>query len=566
MQDNRNETLEKDAVKSSAASSKLKTRDVGAKIQTETTITEKQSISLAYTYMKEQCWQDGEKLVDEVLKNNPNCAEALWCKLLIKFEINTDEEIVKKFDIFKDEDYLTIEKILDCASSDFAEKLLTILYDCEASVSDEIYVKLLNVVLPFLHYNRDKEIKKAFEGVIRSQKFNSFKLLLDTIDGVEQVKNEEGKPCKRMLDAIDEDSVARYAEYNKSYAQATKNSEERLECLNNVLRVGKGNLEIAKLIFNADLGAGVAAEKLWFDFEAIVALDGNEKKVVLDTIDTLCNELANNEHCAFLYRLLEKYGDNMAEIKKTLLELSHKMIESGLFDEAVKLLEGILSIDSNCAEAYWKICISKAGARREDLIVFENNLIKDMPEFNRYLSMVDEERRRQCIAISKEQIERNLSRLESCVIGEKRKLTKLLEARTVFVKRTISVGLVILTLGALAWFFIALGDADRNFTPCGIAMCVYFALCVISSIVGGASLDSPGQKLSSGFVMYSGWLISGILGWILLLVKLIKSREAYRKLLKNRSLKTGMSIPKAIAEQRIKIEKAEKEYTEKKYS
>ena len=61
----------------------VQTREIGAVASAQTDITEIQTLSLVDTYMKAGQWEEAEKLVDDVLFNNPACAEALWKQILV---------------------------------------------------------------------------------------------------------------------------------------------------------------------------------------------------------------------------------------------------------------------------------------------------------------------------------------------------------------------------------------------------------------------------------------------------------------------------------------------------
>jgi hypothetical protein len=93
--------------------------------------------------------------------------------------------------------------------------------------------------------------------------------------------------------------------------------------------------------------------------------------------------------------------------------LCFRIIEQALFKEAEYFINLILSFDANNADAYWAICLMKIEASIEKKIILKDNLLRDVPEFNRYLTLVNEARRKQCIVISREQIEKRLLRLKN---------------------------------------------------------------------------------------------------------------------------------------------------------
>lgn len=84
-----------------------------------------------------------------------------------------------------------------------------------------------------------------------------------------------------------------------------------------------------------------------------------------------------------------------------------------MFKEAEYFLNLILSFDANNADVYWAICLMKVEARTEAEITTKDNFLRDVPEFNRYLTLVNDARRKKCISISRKQVEQRLNCLKT---------------------------------------------------------------------------------------------------------------------------------------------------------
>lgn len=377
---------------STLAVNSVQTREVGAGAIAETSINEKQSISLIHTYLGEHQWQAAASLVDDVLFNNPSCAEAIWCKLLAAYQAATNDDLAKKLDLFNSNDYGNVEKVLNCASKDFAKEILLFLYNAEKNVSGATYKKILDTILPFSFDARQGKINAAFSGVITSSKFEPFKLLLNTLKSSD---------------------VDKYIAYNYKYAVTTTVVNEKIECLNNVLKVDEGNVEALREMVNVDLEHSKQTETVIKDLEALLKYAPSANEEVVSCLKWLCNNLTNVKQCDFAKQLIRYYNEEISSLKDDLIKLCYKIIEQGLFKEAEYFLNLILSFDANNADVYWAICLMKVEAKTEAEITAKDNFLKDVPEFNRYLILVNDARRKKCISISREQIEQRLNSLKT---------------------------------------------------------------------------------------------------------------------------------------------------------
>ncbi len=370
---------------STLAVNSVQTREIGAGAIAETSISEKQSISLIHTYLGEKQWQEAESLADDVLFNNPSCAEAVWCKLLATHHAATNNELVKNMDNFVANDFGSIEKVLNCASKEFAEEILVLMYECEAYVSETTYKNILEIILPFDFSDRQKHIDKAFDGVIARSKYEPFKLLLNTLNSSD---------------------VKKYISYNYNYAKNTNLPNDKYEFLNNVLKVDEGHINALKAIIKLDLETGKSNDIAIKNLENLLKYTSNTNDEVLNLLKWLCSNLSSAIQCGFAKQLIRYYADEISSLKENLIKLSYRIIEVGLFKEAEYFLNLILSFDANSPDVYWAICLMKVEATKETEIPSKDNLLKDVAEFNRYLTLVDDARRKKCISISKQQIDK----------------------------------------------------------------------------------------------------------------------------------------------------------------
>lgn len=257
-------------------------------------------------------------------------------------------------------------------------------------------------------------IDEAFEAVIESTKYFSLHILLDTLDGSE---------------------VDKYIEYNFRFIEKCK--EERdddyedsmiLGCSNNILDVDEGNVnalrerveievkyvyeededeeddeyeddEIDYFIPNIDTGY----KKLVNDFETLLKYTKDINKEVIYCLEILCNNLDTKIQCDFAKQLLRYYTDEISTIRDYLKRLSYTIIRNGLFEEAEYFINLMLTININDSDAYWEICLVKMRVTSEDDICNSDVLLQDLPEFNKYMVLVDEDRRKECLLLIKAQ-------------------------------------------------------------------------------------------------------------------------------------------------------------------
>ena len=135
----------------------LQTRELGKGAIAKTSISEKQTLDLAHSYLKGRQWEDANKLLDDLLFNNPNLADAIWSKLQAKFQVISDAELFKKISSFGKEDYDTIVRVLNCAEKELATHILNSMYALCKNVSENINLVILNTVLPFNYDKREEK-------------------------------------------------------------------------------------------------------------------------------------------------------------------------------------------------------------------------------------------------------------------------------------------------------------------------------------------------------------------------------------------------------------------------
>jgi len=359
----------------------IRIREIGLGAVAETDISEKQRFDLLRSYIMGKQWEDAKSMAEEILFNNPTYAEAIWAQLMIKHSVQSNEALLKKLHTFTDEDFGAVEKTLNCAGQDYAAELLNLLYRAGEWVNEEACLKLLRTILPYNYLNRENMIRKAFDVAIQKSRFSVFCLLLTTLPS---------------------DAVDAYISYHLAYARQTVNSEHKHQCLEQVLKVDGGNIEALEMRF--DLQSLTApVDVLIKTFEEILKYTKDTDERVRSVLGRLVQSLNSERQCAVAEQVLKYYVGELSEIADLLIELADRMISRGFFDRARYLYQLVLSVIPDESRAYWGICLAKARATSERNILVSDISLKQIPEYAKYLTLVDEARRQKCFALAKQQ-------------------------------------------------------------------------------------------------------------------------------------------------------------------
>ena len=362
----------------------LKTREIGAGAVAETSITEKQQLSLLNSYINGAQWEDAEKLVEDILFNSPALAEAILAKLMIRLKVSDDEIMIEQLPRYTPEDYGLLEKYLNCTGKESAADLLCRLYEYGEYLNDAEHLAVLKVILPFNFDKREHCINQSFKDAIKQSKLRTFKLLLTTLDS---------------------EAVDLYVSYYLSFAGATKSVAQKKECIEAVLAVDEGNYTALCMRLSVHW-TSESASVLTSDLVEILKYSKRTKQDVAYYVDQLAKTLANAEQCAFAKQILKYYPGEIAELTETLKRLAYRMISHSFFADAEYLLGLLLASNPNDPDIYWYVCLVKLQAKDEKSILGVKTSIKEIPEYTKYLTMVGEARRQECMALANRQIKK----------------------------------------------------------------------------------------------------------------------------------------------------------------
>ena len=517
----------------------IQTKEIGVGKNDEIDISEKQSINLIYSYLDAGEFREANDLIKEVLFDNPSCAEALWCKMLAKYRVPNNMKLMSCLGRFNQEDCNIVEASLSNAGRDFAKGTLVYLYNNLDKFPPDISRRILNIILPYDFEGRDMQIKAAIERVSKNSRYQMFEVLLG---------------------ALRSDEVDAYIACNFAYANNTRQPDEKVACYNRILSVDEGNTDALCAILFLDLERGTKPMKdLIAGLEKVLKYASDVKSAVVHCLKWINTNITNDYQFQFAKQLLRYYPGALVEIKDTLNAIGRRLLIKHQFEEALYFFELVISVDKNNADAFWGICLAKTRSRTESEVIKSEILIRDVPEFNKYLTCVDDVRRKACIKLSKDQGRQLLSTMKSKIDAENRILNTMKSSQNYGKKKGgFIVGLLLVAVFILiflqgAWILDCgselLDALDIDYDEevlGGILMGISGIGFLINSIVGGVKCGKFGEVISeSGIFFLIVLYFYLIFGWFFYIPKLFKINKEAKQILGNISL-GGRTLPDAI--------------------
>ncbi len=361
----------------------LKTKDVGKGFAVETSINEKQQLSLVKTYIQEKMWDGAQRIVTDLLANNFNLGEAIWYDYLISHQFTGFKDFATfAYDLTK-KDIDILKRILECSQEKFAQEMLLGLCDIicnkDTMEKERICYDLLNIILPYNFEKRDIFIDRLFKISIEKRWMLIFNLLISTLKS---------------------DEVDRYVELHLSFAKNSNLYEEKKGCALKALSVDEGNVEVLEFLYKTELVTDKLNDAIKY-FELYLKYSKDVQDSLKETFKYFAQSLSRITSAEFVLQALKYYTDSLISIKKELVEIAYRMIQYGIFGKAQALLELVNSQVENNVDVYWGLILVKAGVKSEKELITCKFSIFEEPEFDKYLALVDENRRHECLELKR---------------------------------------------------------------------------------------------------------------------------------------------------------------------
>ncbi|MBR3879193.1 MAG: leucine-rich repeat protein, partial [Clostridia bacterium] len=363
----------------------------------ETSIDEKESLSLIPFYISQGQWDAALALVNDVLSKNASCAEAMWNKMMLDRKYRSEAELIGKLSELSADEFNMIDEMLRCAGREFAAHMLDLLYDSGKTLNSSVYERVLRLVLPYDYPSREGKIKEAIERSIKNSELAIFTMLLDSLDS---------------------NAVEDYKNYNFKYIQTTPNREEKKTCANKILEV-EDNIEAYNIIYQYHFEGSRRSEDMVSAFETMLQYTdvGERAGVVCRAIDEAAKKMRSSAQCECAYEIIGFYPGDTKEIKDKILMLADAALQLELYDQARHLYNIVSEVDPRNVSARWGICLARVHARNEsEVIRSDRPLIQQQPDFNKFLSLLGEADRKKYGALTIKQEKHHKSKNKRLVV------------------------------------------------------------------------------------------------------------------------------------------------------
>lgn len=360
----------------------IQIREIGQGAIAQTDINEMQMLDLVRSYLKFQQWKESIQMAETLLFDNPGFGEAIWYKLLAENRAAAAAELAAKLQPNDAITFATIEKVLDCSTRKFADEVLTDLYHCVSQASDEASAKLLQTILPYSFSNRQMQIDHAFQVVIRGAKYQSFCTLLTTLN-----------PSQ----------VEKYIQYYWDYAHSTKDKNMRHICMDKILEVDEGNHRALNALYREALEEATDGNLMTARLESLLRYAPNPETIITESLDWLSKNAVTEVHSGFAKQLLRYSAQDIEKHMPVLISLEQRFIQIGAFEDAEYILQLVMSRNPENTQLYWDACMIKARAKDEDSLITSRIPLTQIPEYTKYLSMLDEKTRMKRIKLMETQ-------------------------------------------------------------------------------------------------------------------------------------------------------------------
>lgn len=367
-------------------------------------LTIREMVNNVKSYLSAGAFEQAQNSINQIFAKTNLCAEAYWYTLWCEKKISSEKEVAQKFSAFTKADSIRLNNALENSSPEFARSVIDLLFN-SAYGSDESCKQIFSTIIPFTYdtnvYSsniQSEKIKYAFSQVIDYAYSSSFEYLLNTlkIDEVEDYINY----------------LTRFAGGHKctnAYAQI---------CYRKVLSVDVGNNQIRQQLIEKEIQADTPYNIISKDFDELVKYSGNvdnEVTYFIDFLNTEPNTTTNKSN--FMMYILGFHSNSPDGLKDRLLKYASVLLKSKQFDIAKNYYYLVLSADKRNADAYWGLCLARIEAKDENSVIYCSNSIMGCIEFNKYLSLVDETRKKQCITLGKKQNSVKAGKKKAIIIG-----------------------------------------------------------------------------------------------------------------------------------------------------
>lgn len=138
-------------------------------------------------------------------------------------------------------------------------------------------------------------------------------------------------------------------------------------------------------------------------FEKILKFSKKPDKEVTRILNKLAKKVKSAKGLEFCKNVMKYYSGELLDLKNGMLDLGFKGISVRAFDLSLEFFNLVLSVDAEEKNAYWGISLAKIHAKSEKDVLLCDTSLATVPEYTKYLTMVDEQRLEACMSLTMEQ-------------------------------------------------------------------------------------------------------------------------------------------------------------------
>lgn len=317
----------------------LQKRAIGANSTVEPDPALEEDVLLAKEQLLQGLWKNAAYTIESVLRRDPQNGEALICKLLLKTNKETLDDLAYAAHFTE---VALLQNVLDAANAENAEKILEIFYAFKGLPKEE-YLAVLKAIFPYECKLREENIQSLLQEAFESNDTVLFDLLLQTLDAEEVDRYIQLN--QTMVDNLIK---------NGSYQQAKK-------YISNILSVNEG--DTAALRSDCEIAWAISDGKFVKKFELLLKYSKDTNRCVQSFLSKILNDgtlLADDVDG--LKNVLAYYKGQFSEMKSLMLLLVETLINNQLFKDAEYFNGLILNEDAQCKEAWVNLCLINAKA------------------------------------------------------------------------------------------------------------------------------------------------------------------------------------------------------------
>jgi len=305
--------------------------------------------------------EQAKKILNQIFSMNPKSAEGIKYEILLSNNCKMEKELSE---LTSFNGIARLNDFFGCASKAQAESMLDILYHAN-SLSEEEYLKILNIILPFDYPNRNRNIDSLFNWSSKKGYSKIFDLLILTLSA---------------------DDVDKYILLNLEYAE-NRISEQRYEIakeyIDKVLAVDEGNARALTDRIKTAITLKESNDAIIKTLETALHYSKNINAVIVDLMEFILS-IDFNEYTDSLVRKIIQYyqGEPDASFIQILMRTGEAFLNRQAFGWAKNYFNIVRSYDAKNFDALMYLCFCQLEVSSEAELNECDTPIEEADDYN----------------------------------------------------------------------------------------------------------------------------------------------------------------------------------------